>query len=120
MAIQEEPGYFERFKQVNELFVALSAVVIVETSGFGDNFVEKHIFLMRLLLISVLINFLMPIVATALEHPPRSCGLWEFMLMGLSCFMCVQVVLSISTITAIITCILWIIVIFIVNAARCK
>ncbi|MCH83685.1 cyclin-like F-box, partial [Trifolium medium] len=121
----EEPTYSvsehtERVIQVCILYLFLMTFVVAETSGFCDNFVEKHIFVMRFLLISTLTSFLMPILATAFEHPPGSGGLVQFVIiMALGCLMCVFEVHRISAITAIVTCILWIIVIFIVVKSRC-
>ncbi|MCH80964.1 hypothetical protein A2U01_0001742 [Trifolium medium] len=88
--------------------LALGAFVVVEAFGFVDNFLEKDIILMRLLLIFVLCSFVTPIVSIALEHTPGTGGLQFLIFMALDCVVCVLMVRVISTITAIIICGLWI------------
>ncbi|GAU20253.1 hypothetical protein TSUD_353170 [Trifolium subterraneum] len=128
MAIQEEPSYsaidnHKRLMQVNNmifnLFLALMAFVYLEASGYGDNFIEKNLFIMRSVLILTLILFLMLILTTVLKHPPGSGGLLQIVIMMvMACPVCVLLVLLISTITALIAFILWAVVISTVVASR--
>jgi membrane-associated HD superfamily phosphohydrolase len=124
----EESSYSARrnlLMEVNniifKLFLALMAFVYAEASGFGDNVIEKNLFLMRSVLISTLLIFLMLIQMTVLNHPPGKGGLVQVVtIMVLACSVCVLLVLLVSTITAVITFILWAVVISTVVASRWK
>ena len=123
MAIQQQPSYVTKSKNVMEVFNTmypllwtLMAFVYVEITGFGDNFVEKNLFVMRLLLVFTVITFLIIIIPSVLENPPIPIVKIVAVIV-MPCVSCVSSVLIISKITAIIVFIIWIIVYLIARAA---
>jgi hypothetical protein len=86
--------------------------VIAELTGFGDNFVDKNLFVMRSMMLYLHSLFLIYILITVLSHPlDPQILLPTLFIMLLGSIICVLAVLMISTIASIIISISWIITI---------
>jgi hypothetical protein len=101
------------------------AFVLAERHGFDDKFEEKHLFLVRFLLLFIHSLQLMYTLTTTLSHysdPRRPCNAGGIVLivvnMIIASAICVLFVLLISTIAAIIILISWIVTISIVVVLR--
>jgi len=113
MAIQEElsgesKSYMRVFKMIIRLFWAVMAFVYIEGTGLGDNFVEKNLIVMRLLLVFTVITFLIIILTLILESPPPELVECVIILAG-TCAICVLMTAMISSITPVIVSIISII-----------
>jgi len=100
MAIQKGPSYLSESKRFSSiidmttrLFRALMPSVYIEITGFADNFVEKNLIVMRLLLVSTVFTFLIIILRAILEHPPIR--IVKSMVMNMIVMPCAACVLSV-------------------------
>jgi len=155
MAIQQQPShitksknFMELFTTMYSLFLTLLAFVYVEITGFADNFVEKNLIVMRLLLIFTVITFLIIIVhyrdnlvekhlftsfrfslillaitfliviIPDLLRNPPVRLLQIMVFMVMSCAVCVLLVALVSTLAAVIVFIVWMVGISIVALQR--
>jgi len=101
------------------VLLALAVVEIIPNVTV-HNIVEKYLLFMRISLFAILLLLLVLILYTTLQ-PLVSGGIVEIVVtMVYSCALSVFLVHMISTLTAIITCIIWSIAIFIVVVLRWK
>jgi hypothetical protein len=99
-----------------KLFWALMAFVYIEITSFADNFVEKNLIVMRLLLVSTVFTFLIIILCAILEHPPIH--IVKSMVMNMIVMPCAACVLSVFMVSAVTAVIVFIISIIVYMFAR--
>lgn len=116
--MKQRPSRFVSMASLTvQLVFGVHAFCYLEITGFGDNFVEKNLIVMRLLLVFTSFNLLIVIFSTLLEHPPIVIESYVTSFIFLWLCSVIPVSFFISTITAIVLSIIWVISFYI---ARCS
>ncbi|RHN81626.1 hypothetical protein MtrunA17_Chr1g0201211 [Medicago truncatula] len=114
---QRPSGFVSMASLTVQLVFGVLTFCYLEITGLGDNFVEKNLIVMRLLLVFTSFNFLIVIFSTLLEHPPIVIESYVPSFICLWLCTVIPVSLFISAVTAIVLSIVWVISFYI---ARCS